>query len=102
MTQAQLMVPVWQPDIAFCSMEFDRKRAWGMSALPILDFIVAIGSQSTTDPRDRIKRRFASVISVTTSQVNANLIRARQRCPFQTWSNLDLWRSLANSPLAQG
>jgi hypothetical protein len=81
-TQAQLMVPDWVPDFAFHPMGFDLNGTWGPSALHILDFTAALGSQATTEAQARIKRRPMQVVSRTISQLNASLIRARQPLPF--------------------
>jgi hypothetical protein len=76
------MVPDRVPDLAFHPVGFDLSGASGPSALQILDFTAALSSQSTAEPQARIRRRSIQVISRTISQMNANLIRARQPLPF--------------------
>jgi hypothetical protein len=83
-------------------MGFDLNGAWVPSVLHTLDFTDALSSQSTTEPQARTKRRSIQVNSRTISQMNASLIRAVNRCPFPTWSNMTPRRSHANSrPLAR-
>jgi hypothetical protein len=59
------------PDFAFHPMGFDLNRAWGPSALLILDFTVSLSL-----PPARIGRRSIQVIYRTISPMNASLIRA--------------------------
>jgi hypothetical protein len=66
--QAELVVPHWVPDFAFHPMGFDLNGARGPFTLHILDFTAALGSQATTDPQARIKRRSIQFISRTISR----------------------------------
>jgi hypothetical protein len=68
-----------------------------MSAIAVPVQKAALSSQSKTEPRALTKRRSIEVISRTISQMNAIIIRARQRCPFPTRSNIGPRRGHADS-----
>jgi hypothetical protein len=64
-------------------MGFDLNGAWGLSALPIVDFnLRASPPRETRRPRVRIRRQSIHAGSRHISEWNANLIRARRSQPF--------------------